>query len=348
MKAAILEAPGKFVVTDRPVPGIGSDEILVRTEVCGVCTSEVDMFEGKNASLEYPRFIGHEVSGVVEEVGSRVDDFRPGERVSVYSEGGGYAEYTAVPARWAVKIGDETPFEHALGEPIACSVNGVRKADPELNDSVALVGCGFMGLIMLQVFRAHGAGLVIAIDRRRSALDLAERLGATHTILADDPQEVVDEVKALTGGKGVHIGVEAAGIQATLDLTSKLVRMEGKLEVFGFHQGGLRQVDWAHWNWMAFQIVNGHTRSPEVYVDGMRIGIGMIENGLLDMKPLVTHTYSLARINEGFEAASAKREGFVKGVISFENGRDPSFGGGSVSSTVSGSDSSFEDGREPR
>ncbi len=320
MKAAILEAPGKFVVTDRPMPEIGSDEIRVKTEVCGVCTSEVDFFEGKNESFEYPRFIGHEVSGIVEAVGKRVHDFHPGDRVAVYSESGGYAEYTTVPARWAVKLADETQFEHALGEPIACSVNGVRKAAPELNDSIALVGCGFMGLIMLQVFKARGAGLLIAIDRRQSALDLAAQLGATHTILADDAEKVVDEVKSVTDGNGVDIGVEAAGIQATLDMTTKLVRMEGKLEIFGFHQGGLRQVDVALWNWMAFQIVNGHTRTQDIYVEGMRIGIGMIESGLLDMKPLVTHRYSLDDINLGFEDASAKAEGFVKGVISFENG----------------------------
>lgn len=321
MKAAILEAPGRFVVTERDVPEVAADEILVRSAVCGVCTSEVDMFEGKNKSLEYPRFIGHEVSGVVERVGSRVEDFKAGDRVAVYSEGGGYAEYTVVPAKWAVKLADSTPFEYALGEPIACSVNGVRKATPELNDSVALVGCGFMALIMLQVFKARGAGRIIAIDRRQSALDLAERMGATDTVLADDPAAVIDEVKSLTGGKGVDIGVEAAGVQATLDLTSKLVRMEGKLEVFGFHQGGLREVDWAYWNWMAFQIVNGHTRTQDVYVEGMRIGIRMIENGLLDMAPLVTHRYSLDDINRSFEDASAKQEGFVKGVISFGNGR---------------------------
>lgn len=302
------------------MPEVATDEILVRSEVCGVCTSEVDMFEGRNESLEYPRFIGHEVSGVVERVGSRVDGFAPGDRVAVYSEGRGYAEYTAVPARWAVKLADETRFEHALGEPIACSVNGVRKADPELNDSVALVGCGFMSLIMLQVFRARGAGQIIAIDRRRSALDLAERMGATHTILAGESDDVAEEVKALTDGAGVDIGVEAAGVQATLDLTSRLVRMEGKLEVFGFHQGGLREVDWAYWNWMAFQIINGHTRTQDVYVEGMRIGIQMIENGALDMEPLVTHAYPLEDINRAFEEASAKREGFVKGVISFGNG----------------------------
>ena len=294
MNAAILDAPGRFVVGERDAPTPGPGEIRVRAAVCGMCTSELDMFEGRNASLSYPRFIGHEVSGTVDAVGDRVDGFAVGDRVALYVEGEGYAEHVVAPAAWAVKLADNVPFELALGEPIACSVNGVRKAAPEIGDSVAIVGCGFMGLIMLQVFKAAGCGHLIAVDRRASMLDLARRLGATHTF---GPDEVEAEIKALTGGRGVDIGVEGAGIQATLDLTSQIVRMEGKLEVFGFHQGGTRQVDWAWWNWMAFQVVNGHTRTQSVYVDGMRIGLGMLERGQLDMRPLVTHRYALADIN---------------------------------------------------
>jgi threonine dehydrogenase-like Zn-dependent dehydrogenase len=173
-----------------------------------------------------------------------------------------------------------------------------------------------MGLIMLQVFRARGAGLRIAVDTRDGMLALARTLGATHT-LNPAAVDVVEEVKALTGGKGVDIGVEAAGLQQTLDLAASLVRMEGKLEVFGFHLGGTRTVDWAYWNWMAFQIINGHTRSPHIYVEGMRIGIGLMERGALDMQPLVTHRFPLDEINQGFRTAVAKADGFVKGVIEF-------------------------------
>jgi threonine dehydrogenase-like Zn-dependent dehydrogenase len=313
MQAAILERPGRFVLEERSLPDVGPNELRVRTAVCGMCTSELDMFEGV-PSLEYPRFLGHEVSGVVDAVGSKVEGFAEGDRVALYAEGKGYAEYVTVPATWAVPLADETPFEYALGEPIACSVNGVRKLSPELNDSVCIVGCGFMGLIMLQVFKARGAGHLLAVDTRESARQLALDVGATHAV---GPEEAEALVHDLTAGKGFDIGVEAAGIQATLDLTTKLVRMEGKLEVFGFHQGAPREVDWGYWNWMAFQIVNGHTRNPAVYVEGMRLGIGMIERGALDMAPLVTHRYALDRINEGFEAASAKDEGFVKGVIAF-------------------------------
>jgi threonine dehydrogenase-like Zn-dependent dehydrogenase len=313
MQAAILERPGRFVLEERPLPEVGPHEIRVRTAVCGMCTSELDMFEGV-PSLEYPRFIGHEVSGVVDAVGSKVEGFEEGDRVALYAEGQGYAEYVTVPAAWAVPLADATPFEYALGEPIACSVNGVRKAKPELNDSVCIVGCGFMGLMMLQVFKARGAGHLIAVDTRESARRLALEVGASHAVGPDEAEGLVQD---LTGGKGVDIGVEAAGIQATLDLTTQLVRMEGKLEVFGFHQGARREVDWGYWNWMAFQIVNGHTRSPHVYVEGMRLGIGMIERGALDMAPLVTHRYALDEINRGFETASAKEEGFVKGIIAF-------------------------------
>jgi threonine dehydrogenase-like Zn-dependent dehydrogenase len=215
-----------------------------------------------------------------------------------------------------MKLASTTPLEQALGEPIACSVNGVRKLDPQLNDSVCIVGCGFMGLIMVQVFRARGVGDIVAVDTRESILALAKSLGATH---AFNPRtvDVRKAVKDLTGGAGVDIGVEAAGNQQTLDLTTDLVRMEGKLEVFGFHQGEPRKVNWGYWNWMAFQVVNGHTRSGRIYVEGMKIGLEMLERGLLKMDRLVTHRYELKEIDKGFEEGSAKNENFVKAVVKF-------------------------------
>ena len=115
----------------------------------------------------------------------------------------------------------------------------------------------------------------------------------------------------------MDIGVEAAGAQATLDLAANVTRMEGKLEVFGFHVGEPRQVNWGYWNWMAFQIVNGHSRSDHLYVHGMKVGLTMLEAGSLSMRPLVTHRFSLREIGRGFEVAAAKGDDFVKGVIAF-------------------------------
>jgi len=316
MQAAILQGPGKFTIEERPIPPIAPDELLVKTKACGICTSELDMWLGKAVGLDFPRFIGHEPSGIVEGVGGNVTGFHVGDHVSVWSEGKSYAEYFATKAAFAVKLRKETPLEEAIGEPIACSANGVRKADPQLNDTVCLVGCGFMGLIMLQIFKARGAGRLIAVDTRTSVLNLARSLGATDTVNASEA-DPVKAVKDLTDGRGVDIGVECAGSQQTLDFTGNIVRMEGKLEVFGFHQGPPRTVPWGFWNWMAFTIVNGHVRSSHIYVEGMRQGLGLLEAGGLDMKPLVTHRFPLEEINKGFETAAAKQEGFVKGIISF-------------------------------
>ncbi len=316
MQAAILQKPGLFTIEEMDVPKPAPDELLVRTQACGICTSEIDFYLGHAPGLSYPRFIGHEPSGIVEEVGGEVTGFALGDHVSVWSEGKSYAEYFTTKASYAYKLKPETPFEEALGEPIACSTNGVRKADPQIGDSLCLVGCGFMALIMLQVFRARGVGMVIAVDTRESVLELAKGLGATH-LVNPKKEDAIARVKELTAGRGVDLGVEAAGSQATLDLVGQVVRMEGKLEVFGFHQGAPRQVPWGWWNWMAFQIVNGHVRSSHIYVEGMRQGLSLLEAGKLNMRPLVTHRFRLEEINKGFETAAAKCEGFVKGVIVF-------------------------------
>ncbi len=317
MQAAILQKPGSFLVEEMAIPRPQPDELLVKTKACGICTSELDIFLGKAPGLDYPRFIGHEPAGTVIEVGDKVEGFAPGDHVSVWSEGKSYAEYFVTKSAYAYKLLPSTTLEEALGEPIACSTNGVAKADPQINDSVCLVGCGFMALIMLQVFKARGVGNLIAVDTRESVLSLARELGATHTINAkvDDP---VTAVKNLTGGRGVDIGVEAAGSQATLDLVGNMVRMEGKLEVFGFHPGAPRQIPLGWWNWMAFTIVNGHVRSPQIYVDGMRKGLSLLEAGKLNMKSLVTHRFRLDQINAAFQTAAAKQEGFVKGIIAFD------------------------------
>ena len=175
-----------------------------------------------------------------------------------------------------------------------------------------------MGLMMLQLFKVQGARCIVAVDTRQSILDTAQSLGATHCL---NPKEsdVKAEVMKITDDRGVDIGVEGAGIQATLDLTSELVRMEGKLEVFGFHQGGRREVDWGYWNWMAFQIVNGHTRTRSTYVDAMRIGLSLVSAKMLQMEPLVTHRFALNDINEGFRTAAAKASGFIKGIVTIRH-----------------------------
>lgn len=136
-----------------------------------------------------------------------------------------------MPRRWQRKpagffpIASHIPFEHALAEPIACATNGVLRANIQLGDTVALVGTGFMELLLLQQVALQGASAIIAIDPRQEMLELAQRFGAN---VAINPQKenAVQRVKELTDGAGVDAAFEAGGVQATLDLAAGLARME--------------------------------------------------------------------------------------------------------------------------
>ena len=144
MKIAVLQAPRNFVVIEESIPEIAPDEVLLRVAACGVCTSELDQWEGKANGLTYPRYIGHEVSGVVEKVGSKVDTFHPGDRVGAWVTSRGFAEYVAVKAEYCFPAGD-MPLDLALAEPLACSVNAVEMANLSLSDDVVIIGAGFHG-----------------------------------------------------------------------------------------------------------------------------------------------------------------------------------------------------------
>lgn len=314
MRIAVLYGPREFCIEEQPRPSIQNDECLIRIRACGVCHSEIHQWAVKQEGLSYPRYIGHEVSGEIIEVGAEVKKFNPGDRVSVWVDGRGYGEEIGVKAGWVFPIAPTVPFEHALSEPLACCTNGVLKAKVQLGDTVALVGTGFMGLMLLQQVILRGPKQVIAIDIRDEMLDLAKQLGADVVI---NPQKeiVVDRIKELTDGKGVDVSFEAGGVQATLDLAADICRMEGKLVIFGYHPGPRQIKDLGSWNWMAFDIINAHFRDLSTILTGARIGMDLLNAGKLTMAPLITHTFPLESIEDAFVAAKEKPKGFVKSVI---------------------------------
>src|SRR5512139_2930210 len=181
MKIAILQAPRNFEIIEEPIPEIAPDEVLLRVAACGVCTSELDQWEGKANGLTYPRYIGHEVSGVVEKVGSKVDTFHPGDRVGAWVTSRGFAEYVAVKAEYCFPAGD-TPLDLALAEPLACSVNAVEMVNMSLSDDVVIIGAGFMGNIIQKLVQLKGPRHVIVADTRPDALERARNMGATRVV----------------------------------------------------------------------------------------------------------------------------------------------------------------------
>jgi L-iditol 2-dehydrogenase len=316
MKIAILTGPKEFQLQDEPLPTPLVDEVLVQVAACGVCTSELDVWEGKAGNQTYPRYPGHEVSGIVAEVGNDVRGLAPGNRVAVLAPGRGFGEFVVVKSTHCFSAGD-LPLDLALGEPLACAVNAVELANVSLSDDVVIIGAGFMGNLVQKLVAMQGPRYLIVADTRGEALERAKSLGATHVVNVSD-QSLAEVVKTLTDGRGADVSFEVTGAQAPLTMSGEVTRMSGKVVIVGYHQGEPRQIPLGLWNWMAFQILNGHFREEATVLRGMRIGMRLLTSGRFSMDDLVTHRFPLSDINRAFLAAREKPAGFVKSTVVME------------------------------
>lgn len=314
MKAALLYGAHDWRIEEIDSPEFGDDELLITIKACGVCHSELHQWEEKVPGLDYPRFIGHEASGIVKSAGKKIKKFKEGDRVALWVFCKGFAEEVTVKENQVFPIADDITFEEALAEPISCTTNGLLKTNVQLADTVALIGTGFMGLILLQQLKHQGVSKLIAIDIREEILNTANQLGAD-IVLNPAKVEVPEEIRKLTDGKGVDVAFEVGGVQQTLDMLSQITRMEGKIVIFGYHPGKRVINDLGYWNWMAYNIINGHFRNMDTILDGSRRGMEMLNKKLINMKPLITHKYKLSEIENAFMAAKNKPEGFIKAVV---------------------------------
>ena len=313
MRIAVLREPGRFDISEEPAPSIADDEVLVRVAACGVCASELDIFSGKASRAKFPRFPGHEVSGVVERRGSLVKTFRRGDPVAVWVTTRGYADYVAVKAQYCFGAG-EIPLEQALGEPIACAVNAVELAAPGLGDDVVIIGAGFMGLLVQQLVQLRGPNQVIVADTRADALERARLMGATRVVNVLE-ESLARLVKRWTARLGADVAFEVTGQQAALRMLGRVTRMSGTLVIAGYHQGPSRRIPLGQWNWLAYRIVNAHFRDVPTIMRGMRAGVRLLVSGRLSMDGMVTHTFPLEDIEKAFRTAMDKPEGFVKATV---------------------------------
>jgi threonine dehydrogenase-like Zn-dependent dehydrogenase len=312
VRIAALRGREAFAIEEAPVPSIAPDEVLVRVVVSGVCASELEPWVDGPSE---PRYLGHEVSGVVAEVGPDVDSLAVGDRVGVWVTERGFAEYVAVRAAYCFPAGDG-PLELALAEPISCAVNAVEAADVKLGDDIVVIGAGFMGNLVQRLAALRGPRQLIVADARPDALERAATLGATRVV--DVTRESLpDVVRSLTGGTGADITFECTGTQGALTTCGDTTRMSGTVAIVGYHQGADRTLPLAYWNWMAFRLVNAHFRDLAVIMRGMSVGMRLYSSGVLSMDGLVSHRFPLERINEAFATLRDKPEGFVKAVVTF-------------------------------
>jgi threonine dehydrogenase-like Zn-dependent dehydrogenase len=315
MRAAIVDGPQRASVTEVPVPEPGAGEVRVRLEGCGVCGSNLPVWEGRewfSYPLE-PGAPGHEGWGVIDALGEGVQDLRVGDRVAVLS-GYAFAEYDVAPAGSVVKLPPELEGKPFPGEPLGCAVNVFRRSEISAGQTVAIVGIGFLGAVLTRL-AANAGARVIAITRRPWALDVAREYGATETVEMDDHWRIIERVKELTGGEGCERVIEAVGQQWPLDLAAELTRERGRLIIAGYHQDGPRQVNMQLWNWRGLDVINAHERDPQVYIEGMREAAAMVASGALDPDALYTHRFPLDSLGDGMEAMRTRPDGFLKALV---------------------------------
>jgi L-gulonate 5-dehydrogenase len=263
MRATIIEAPYKMTVGrwDNPIPAEG--EVLIKVKAAGVCAGDLYFYTGKNPYARYPQVCGHEIAGEVAELGKGVKGFKPGDRVVVepyvgcgtcypcrigkpnccakleiigVHRAGGYAEYMVAPAVKVHKFPDKLNFTLAsFVEPIGIGVQACRRAQLQADESVLVLGCGPIGLSIIEVARAHGAQ-VTAVDMMQSRLDAAEKLGAK-AIRADDGfrQTILDQTK----GEGPPVIIEATGNPQAIEQAVDLIASGGRIVVVGLVKEGI-------------------------------------------------------------------------------------------------------------
>jgi threonine dehydrogenase-like Zn-dependent dehydrogenase len=313
MRAALIVAPRQVEIEEIALPEPGPGEVRIQVAGCGVCGSNLPLWRGRpwfNYPLE-PGAPGHEGWGSVDELGAEVQGVQPGEQVAFLSNRA-FAEYDIASADSLVRV--PAAIEIFPGEALGCAMNIFRRCEIRPEQTVALVGVGFLGALLIQL--AVGAGAqVIAISRRPFALQLARRYGAVETLASGDGAALIARVMERTDGSGCQCVIEAAGEQETLDLASELVAVRGRLVIAGYHQDSPRGVNMQLWNWRGIDVINAHERDARRYVAGMKAAAERVTQGALDTETLYTHGFSLENIAAAFVALDERPEGFLKAWI---------------------------------
>jgi threonine dehydrogenase-like Zn-dependent dehydrogenase len=321
MKAAVVRGPGEVVLASTDRPTVGPGEVLLRLEGCGVCGSSAPVWTGR-PWFEYPQppgAPGHEGWGHVAAVGEGVSGVGVGDRVAALTYRA-HAEYDVAKADQLVVLPPALDGVPVPGEALACAVNIFRRSGIEKGHTVAIVGIGFLGALLVRLASDVGAR-VIAITRREFALDVARRFGAAHAIVMDDHWRILEAVRELTAGRWCERVIEAVGAQWPLDLAGELTAERGRLVIAGFHQDGPRQVNMQLWNWRGIDVVNAHERDPARYVDGMRCAVELMAAGTLDPTPLFTHRLELADLGRAMDLMQSRPDGFMKALVTTGSGR---------------------------
>ena len=312
MKAAVLHGPRDLRVESVPEPQLGADEALVRVTLAGLCGTDHRIWTGKRA-VRYPRIMGHELVGRLEETGERVvvePNFSCGQ-CPLCQEGnrnlclartavgidvdGGFAELIRVPSQcvWPAPA-DVADEDLLLTEPLAVVVRAVNRGAPNAGETAAVVGAGTLGLLALQMLRARGAR-VLVVSRTHRRLDLARQLEAAE-VHALNEGPLAAAACRFSGREGVDLVVETAGAAEAVTQALELVRPGGRVVLTGLPHEPTRVP--------FFSVVRREVTliGSMIYQDEFGEALRLIASGAVKTRLLVTHHFKLDTIRDAFAA----------------------------------------------
>ncbi|HEY3704192.1 MAG TPA: zinc-binding dehydrogenase [Terracidiphilus sp.] len=328
MKAAVLHGREDIRIESVPVPQAEIGEIIVQVGAALTCGTDLKVFRrGYHARMIVPpALFGHELAGTVVQAGEGVTNFVPGDRVVALNSApcgkcyfctrdqenlcddllfnnGAYAEYIRIPSRIVAKntlrIPDGVPLEHAaLTEPLACAVHGFEDSNPRAGDTVAVIGGGPLGLMILHVAALAGCQ-VIAIVRHDGQAEAAKQLGAAHVVKTRSIREAIKLTRALTpNDRGVDIAIEAVGVPEAWQEAVELVRKGGTVNFFGGCAVGTHvtlDTNRIHYSDITLRATFHHT--PAI----CRRALDLIASGRFQAGAFITGRAHLYELNRVFE-----------------------------------------------
>lgn len=341
MKSAVFYGKHDLRVENSPMPKVGPEDILIQVKACGICGTDVHIYEGDKGAAEVtpPTILGHEFSGVIAEVGSNVTKYKVGDRVCIdpncycgkcdfcrngiahyctdmigygTTVNGGFAEYCSVNQRQVYKLGDNTTFEQgAMTEPVACCLHGMDMCNIHPGSNVVVIGGGMIGLLMLQLSKLAGAARVALLEPVESKRVVAKKLGAD--ILIDPINENVEEELKKAGMTWVNTVIECVGKTATIQQAIDIVGNKGTVMMFG-----LTKPD----DTIAvkpFQIFQKEIELKSSFINPytQKRALDLIDSGRLDVSSMVYAVESLENLADILSSPELRAKG--KYIISPEN-----------------------------
>jgi L-iditol 2-dehydrogenase len=341
MKALVLEQYNHLTYKDVPVPILQDDEVLVRIKAAGICGSDVHGMDGSTGRRIPPLIMGHEASGVIEQTGKNVTDWKKGDRVTFdstiyrqddwftqqgqynlsdgrmvvgvstpdFKKNGAFAELVNLPQHILYAVPDNVSFtEAALVEPAAVALHAINLSSLKITDTVVVIGTGMVGMFVIQLLKLKGCKHILAIDTDQERLNIAKQSGADSTFIADDPA-LLTHLHSLTENRGADIVFEVVGISATIQKGISLARKGAALILVGnlspTVEIPLQQVVTRQLTLQGSCAINGEY--PEI--------LALISQGTLNVKTILSAEAPLAEGAQWFQRLYNKEKGLLKVIL---------------------------------